>query len=654
MKKSLVISFVFICAFFSSQLSREKKIRHIKRKISSVETTSCLESIKKLNFNKKTFKDLAVQKQLESSFASCLSEYIQIKTISPKGDEHKAVDFLESIFHVLDIPFKRFLTRDLNSKKNYYRSNFVATLSEQGHQFDWSQKQKRHSIILLHHMDVVSVKEDQWEDPFLAFSGKIMPDESGEDYIWGRGALDMKGIAMAQLFSMIILKKMKTKLTRDIHFLAVADEEQGASGAIGAIRKMEKAKELYALSSANLVLNEGGAGFQNIPKEEHDIFLIAAEEKGGAWLEFVHKKPTELINNLVKSGIVDLKRYVKKRDKKKYNINCHFERIFTPKAKVNILASKLDLTLKCDKEYPILKIKEVFLTGFERYMSLNIVKKDKIYDLSLNSKSSGHGSVSFGNSVFDVLAASMYRMKLLKKRKYRSIKELKYIKTPATNLLMKKLSKTNGMLGFLNKLSFIPLVKKMLYKGIEDGFGVNGLFKTSCQLSALNFNLKSNAAGWVDCRLVHTFDSKIKNHANVFIAQLKKVIKDNRQKINLLEGWDFSRSPVKTKDFKIIIKTLEKDKLKTSSNRIHAMPYLFPAGSDSTWFRNPYSAGADVKPIACYGFHPIYLTPKVIATNHGANERYPVQQILPTILRYNQVLRNLLQNESKILQRIRY
>src|SRR6185312_10338479 len=55
-------------------------------------------------------------------------------------------------------------------------------------------------LILLNHMDVVLASPEYWQvDPF---SGAM---QGG--YIWGRGALDMKGEGIAQLMTLLILKR---------------------------------------------------------------------------------------------------------------------------------------------------------------------------------------------------------------------------------------------------------------------------------------------------------------------------------------------------------------------------------------------------------------------------------------------------------------
>ena len=103
------------------------------------------------------------------------------------------------------------------------------------------------ALVLLNHIDVVPVAANEWTKP--PFSGL----RSG-GYIWGRGALDMKSIGIAELMAMIDLKRRHTPLRRDIIFLGVADEELG--GLHGCKELIETHPELFA--NVGYVLNEGG------------------------------------------------------------------------------------------------------------------------------------------------------------------------------------------------------------------------------------------------------------------------------------------------------------------------------------------------------------------------------------------------------------
>lgn len=604
--------------------------------------------------------DPLVHNQIENAFIVCLSNYIQIKTISPIGDEHLAVEFLESIFENSGIPHKSFEVKNLTEGPKT-RLNFIATLSsDQKENYLWNELPEKNSIILLHHMDVVDVFPEQWEDPTLVFSGKVKNSKKDPEnlFLWGRGALDMKGIGVIQLLNLFLFKKMELPLERDIHFLAVADEEQTGSGAIGTIKKMRQGEELYSLSKANLLLNEGGGGLKDTPENGFDLFLLAVEEKGGAWMDFKHTSPEELLKDLYQSKILNINDYITKRGPRFTGHNCKIVSIETPKPKVNVVTSKVSVELKCNKDFQVEHLfKNLFSSGFKT-VEVEVTQNEDLVSIDINTDSSSHGSLGLNESALSALAVGLYRTKIIDfKRKKIKPRYFTYIKTEATKRLLKVLSKSKTILKVVNKLSFIPFIRNLILSEVEDSFGVDGLFKTTCQFSALNYD-GEKASGLVDCRLLHSAvqDRHSQNQAEDFILTLKRKIKDPKLEISLISGWNVSQSSVDSKDYKTIEKSLmrkivdRKERRQKSLNKNLAIPYLFPAGTDSTWFRNPFSAGVTgVEPIPSYGFFPIFITVEDVASMHGSNEKFPVKEITPTIERYFFVLRELAHDDGKKL-----
>ena len=78
-------------------------------------------------------------------------------------------------------------------------------------------------------MDVVTSDASHWKVP--PFSGEIK-----DGYIWGRGAQDMKDEGLAQLVAMVMLKREKIALDRDVIFLAVAMKRPMERARIGSSR----------------------------------------------------------------------------------------------------------------------------------------------------------------------------------------------------------------------------------------------------------------------------------------------------------------------------------------------------------------------------------------------------------------------------------
>ena len=126
------------------------------------------------------------------------------------------------------------------------------------------------ALILLQHTDVVPANMNFWTRP--AFSGEIH-----EGYIWGRGALDMKGTGISQLAVFLSLHRSGLALNRDVVFLATADEEAG--GAYGAGWMVDNHPEVF--EGAGLLINEGGSGYQANGKI---IFGVEVTQKVPVWL----------------------------------------------------------------------------------------------------------------------------------------------------------------------------------------------------------------------------------------------------------------------------------------------------------------------------------------------------------------------------------
>jgi acetylornithine deacetylase/succinyl-diaminopimelate desuccinylase-like protein len=176
--------------------------------------------------------------QLVNEALRHLQDYLRIETVNPPGNEIKGATFFKTIFEKDSVPSQLF-------EPSPGRGNILATLKGDG---------SKRPILLLSHMDVVPVERDRWEvDPF---SGAIR-----EGYLYGRGALDNKSMGIVEMMVLLILKREKIPLKRDILFFATADEETGGRwGVEWAMENVPAIKESeYALNEGGyVVLNEAG------------------------------------------------------------------------------------------------------------------------------------------------------------------------------------------------------------------------------------------------------------------------------------------------------------------------------------------------------------------------------------------------------------
>jgi acetylornithine deacetylase/succinyl-diaminopimelate desuccinylase-like protein len=186
-----------------------------------------------------------------------LQHYIRFNTTVPPGDVKEAADFLQGILEREGITVTRY-------EASPGKSNLSARLKGTG---------DGKPILLLHHMDVVPADASRW-DPVNPFGGEIK-----EGHIWGRGAIDMKGTGVLQLYAFLTLARQKVPLGRDVIFMAVNDEEIG--GTMGTRYMLD---HHYDELDPEYVLDEGGFGSREIFVNGKLIFGISVAEKRAFWL----------------------------------------------------------------------------------------------------------------------------------------------------------------------------------------------------------------------------------------------------------------------------------------------------------------------------------------------------------------------------------
>lgn len=108
----------------------------------------------------------------------------------------------------------------------------------------------RRPLLLMAHLDVVGVERDKWsENPF---GGELR-----DGYLYGRGAIDDKGMLATNLEAMLLLQRWVRKggppPARDVVFVATADEEAGGNCGMAWL-----VAEHGGLLDAEFAFNEGG------------------------------------------------------------------------------------------------------------------------------------------------------------------------------------------------------------------------------------------------------------------------------------------------------------------------------------------------------------------------------------------------------------
>ena len=171
--------------------------------------------------------------QIENEAITWLQGLIRINTTNPPGNELAAAKYLAAILDREGIHSEIFETTP-------GRGFLVARLSAN------SMPDPSRALLLVGHLDVVGVDKSKWSvDPF----GAVIQG----NYLYGRGAIDDKGMTAANLAVLVALKRSSARLNRDVILLAEGDEEAG--GTVGMKVAVEKHWDKIA---AGYAINEGG------------------------------------------------------------------------------------------------------------------------------------------------------------------------------------------------------------------------------------------------------------------------------------------------------------------------------------------------------------------------------------------------------------
>ncbi len=163
-----------------------------------------------------------------------LQSLIRFDTTNPPGNELPLAEFITSLLRGEGVD-----TTLLVPSPN--RAAVVARLRGNG---------RKRPVILLSHMDVVGVEREMWSsDPF---EGVIR-----DGYLYGRGAIDDKGMLAANVMTMLLLQRriarLDLELQRDVIFVTTSDEETG--GRDGMQWLVTNHRDLL---DAEFAINEGG------------------------------------------------------------------------------------------------------------------------------------------------------------------------------------------------------------------------------------------------------------------------------------------------------------------------------------------------------------------------------------------------------------
>jgi acetylornithine deacetylase/succinyl-diaminopimelate desuccinylase-like protein len=194
-------------------------------------------------------------REVEAEVTSLLRDLIRIDTTNPPGNEAKAAKYLAE-----NLGKDGFECELFESAPS--RGSVITRLRGTG---------EKPRLLLLSHLDVVAANPAEWSvDPF----GGVVKD----GFVWGRGALDMKGMTAVEVVALKLLKRNGVRLKGDVVLAATADEEMGGLG--GAEYLLQNFPQKIF---APYVLNEGGGS--SIPVGGKNVFTVNTAEKGLLWFK---------------------------------------------------------------------------------------------------------------------------------------------------------------------------------------------------------------------------------------------------------------------------------------------------------------------------------------------------------------------------------
>jgi acetylornithine deacetylase/succinyl-diaminopimelate desuccinylase-like protein len=204
--------------------------------------------------------------QIESEALGWLQGLIRINTSNPPGNEIVAAKYLAGILEKEGIHSEIF-------ESTPGRGFLVARLASS------TTPDPSRALLLMGHLDVVGVDKTKWTvDPF----GAVIQG----NYLYGRGAIDDKGMTAANLAVFVILKRSGARLNRDVILLAEGDEEAGGTNGMkfAVDKHWDKIAAGYAINEGGRVVTKDGKtqyiGVQASEKVMVNVDVIATGTSG--------------------------------------------------------------------------------------------------------------------------------------------------------------------------------------------------------------------------------------------------------------------------------------------------------------------------------------------------------------------------------------
>ena len=222
-----------------------------------------------------------------------LQRLIRFDTTNPPGNEAECISYINGLLTKAGIE-----TTILARMPE--RPNLIARLRGQGN---------ISPLLLYGHVDVVTTVNQKWQNP--PFEGKLI-----DDFVWGRGALDMKGGIAMMLASFLRAKAEGLNLPGDVVLVIVSDEETG--GDFGSKYLVENHSDLF--EGIRYAIGEFGGFTLYIGKRR--FYPIMVGEKQKCWMRATIRGPGGHGSIPVRGGaMARLSRLLQKLDKNRLPVH---------------------------------------------------------------------------------------------------------------------------------------------------------------------------------------------------------------------------------------------------------------------------------------------------------------------------------------------
>jgi acetylornithine deacetylase/succinyl-diaminopimelate desuccinylase-like protein len=191
-----------------------------------------------------------------------LQQLIRFDTTNPPGNEAECIDFLRGLLAEAGVETELYA-------REPERPNLVARLPGTG---------DGGPLLLQGHVDVVTTAGQTWQRP--PFGGELV-----EGYVWGRGAVDMKGGVAMLLSAFLRAARGEIEPSTDLLLVVLADEEGG--GDFGAKFLVEEHPHLF--DGVRYGLGEFGGFTTHIAGRR--FYQIQVAEKQICWLKATIRGP---------------------------------------------------------------------------------------------------------------------------------------------------------------------------------------------------------------------------------------------------------------------------------------------------------------------------------------------------------------------------